>query len=238
MDELHDQQLKAGRIMAERGDRGLHPLDVAMVIGAPNVDHQVEAAVELVLVVGDVGSEVGVLAAGALKYTILVVVELGRPQPESFVAGVGAAIRIENRERLGDRRRAAGVERRLVEPIVEDDAQASQAALSLGDHQLNGEPRDLIYRQVAGAGNIGRQRDDVFALVAVLGRLLTARAGLNRNAKRANLRAGVVDVVLAMNLVTDEAEEARQRVAIDGIARSADVDRAGRVGADELDVDL
>ena len=134
MDELHDQQLKAGRIMAERGDRGLHPLDVAMVIGAPNVDHQVEAAVELVLVVGDVGSEVGVLAAGALKHTILVVIELGRPQPERFLAGVGAAIRIENRQRLLDRRRAAGVERRLVKPIVKDDAQPRQAALSFGDH--------------------------------------------------------------------------------------------------------
>ena len=41
-----------------------------------------------------------------------------------------------------------------------------------------------------------------------------------------------------MDLVTDEAEEPRQRVAVDGVAGAADVDRSGRVGADEFDVDL
>ena len=42
-----------------------HPRHVAVVVGAPDVDHAVEAALALVLVVGDVGREVGVLARGA-----------------------------------------------------------------------------------------------------------------------------------------------------------------------------
>jgi hypothetical protein len=38
-------------------DRRLHPLDVAAVIGAEDVDQQVEAALDLVVVIGDVGAK-------------------------------------------------------------------------------------------------------------------------------------------------------------------------------------
>jgi hypothetical protein len=41
-------------------------LDIAAVIGAPDVDEVVKAAVELVLVVGDVGGEIGIAAVGFL----------------------------------------------------------------------------------------------------------------------------------------------------------------------------
>ena len=41
-------------------DRGLHALDVAAVIGAPDVDEVAKAAIELVFVIGDVGGEIGI----------------------------------------------------------------------------------------------------------------------------------------------------------------------------------
>jgi NAD/NADP transhydrogenase alpha subunit len=81
-DELHDEQLEAVGPPAERLERGVHAVDVAVVVGAPHVDEQVEAALALVLVVGDVRREVRVVARGALDDAVLVVAELGRAQPE------------------------------------------------------------------------------------------------------------------------------------------------------------
>ena len=52
------------------------------------------------------------------------------------------------------------------------------------------------------------------------------------------MRAGVVDVVLAVDLVTDKTQQAPERVAVDRVAGAANVNRAGRVGADKLNVDL
>ena len=50
----------------------------------------------------------------------------------------------------------------------------------------------------------------------------------------AHLRAGVVDVVFALDLPTGRGQHARQGVAQHGVARRAHVQRPGRVGADEL----
>ena len=66
---------------------------------------------------------------------------------------------------------------------------------------------------------------------------LAARAGLHRGAEELRLRAVVVDVELAMDVVPAEGQQARDGVAVGRVARAADVDRTGRVGADELDVD-
>ena len=54
---------------------GEHPLDVPVVVGAPDVDHAVVSALALVLVVGDVGGEVGRLAGGPDQHAVLVVAE-------------------------------------------------------------------------------------------------------------------------------------------------------------------
>ena len=65
--------------------------DVAVVVGAEHVDQALEAALELVPVVGDVGGEVGRLAVGADQDPVLVVAEVGRAQPERALALVGVA---------------------------------------------------------------------------------------------------------------------------------------------------
>ena len=51
-----------------------------------------------------------------------------------------------------------------------------------------------------------------------------------------HLRAGVIDVVLALDAVTGGLQHVRQRVAQHGVPRRPHVQRAGRVGADELDL--
>ena len=81
------------------------------------------------------------------------------------------------------------------------------------------------------------------ALVALLGhRRVEAEplpvAGGERLAEAGHLGAVVVDVELAGDVVADEGEDAAERVAVRRVARVADVQRTGRVDADELDVHL
>ena len=84
LDQLADQDLDVGvRVVAgARGDRA-QPVDVAVVVGAEQVDAQVDAALALVDVVGGVGGEVGQLAVGLDQDAVLVVVEVGGAQPRS-----------------------------------------------------------------------------------------------------------------------------------------------------------
>src|ERR1700733_8898440 len=57
---------------------------VTAVIGAPDVDQIAKSAVELVLVIGDVGGEVGVAAVGLQQRPIDVVAKGGRPKQRLF----------------------------------------------------------------------------------------------------------------------------------------------------------
>ncbi len=57
--------------------RRLHALDIAAMVGAPDVDHHGEAALELLLVIGDVGREIGVGAVGLQQRAVDVVAEGG-----------------------------------------------------------------------------------------------------------------------------------------------------------------
>ena len=81
------------------------------------------------------------------------------------------------------------------------------------------------------------ERRHVIAAIPVLGNLLAPRQRANRRAESAHLRAGVVDVELAFDLVPVQCEHPRQRVAVGGVAGVTDVHRPGRVGRDELDED-
>jgi hypothetical protein len=60
------------------------PLDVAAMVGAEHIDHLVEAAVVLVLEVGNVGGEIGVGAVRLDQRTIHVVTDFGRAEQRLF----------------------------------------------------------------------------------------------------------------------------------------------------------
>ncbi len=64
--ELYQRDGEPLGIEAEGCDRAFHARDIAVMVGAPHVDHEVEPALKLVEVVGDVGREIGVLAVFAL----------------------------------------------------------------------------------------------------------------------------------------------------------------------------
>ena len=83
--ELAEDDLELVGLVAERLHAGLQARDVAVVVGAPDVDEQLEAAGELVAVVGDVGEQVGGLAVGLHEDPVLVVAEVGGAQPDGAV---------------------------------------------------------------------------------------------------------------------------------------------------------
>ena len=134
---------------------------------------------------------------------------------------------------------AALVEVALGEPGVEADAEALEGRPHLLEHQLDPAPAERL--AVGGVDALGRdplgQLGDVLARVAVLGRLGAGHPGGDRVGEALDLAAGVVDVVLALDLVADRLQQPHQRVAVGGVAAAADVQRPGRVGGDELDQD-
>jgi hypothetical protein len=71
--ELHQRDGELPGIQSQRAQRAFHPRYVAMMVCTPYVDHQVESALELVEVIGDIGREIGVAAVGFLQRPIDVV---------------------------------------------------------------------------------------------------------------------------------------------------------------------
>src|SRR6185369_14179084 len=70
---------------AERLDRRRHSFDVAVVVGAPDVDQLIVTALELLAMIADVRGEVRQLAVAALNDPILFVAERGRAEPRRTV---------------------------------------------------------------------------------------------------------------------------------------------------------
>ena len=235
MDELHDQQLKVLGVAAQGLIGRLHPGHIAVVVGTPHVDLAIEAALALVLVVGDVRGEVGVLAAGANQHAVLVVAEFGGAQPQRALAPVGMPLSLEDRQRAIHRARVALVQGALICPAIEAlDRECGQRRLHLLHHHA--------HRGAANLGGIDRVLShqvhellNVCTPVAVLGNRLIPCHSDHRLAELTHLRAGVVDVELTLHLVTAVFKKTGQSVTVGGIAGMTHVHRPGRVGGHELD---
>ena len=80
VDELAEHDLELIGVTKGLAD-GLDALDVAVVIGTPQVDDMIHT-LELVPVIGNVGGKVGVLAVRLDKNAVLVVAELGGAEPQ------------------------------------------------------------------------------------------------------------------------------------------------------------
>src|SRR5207302_130783 len=57
--ELDDFHVELGLAAAHGLHGGLHPLDVAAMIGPPNVDHAPKSAIELGAMIGDIRGKIG-----------------------------------------------------------------------------------------------------------------------------------------------------------------------------------
>ena len=128
--ELHQLDLQPRRIQAEPLRGGLQARDVAVVVGAEDVDRALEAAVELVQQVGDVGREVGGHAVLAHHHAVLLVAEGGGLEPQRAVALRHVALGLQRVDRL--RHRPGGGQRALAEPVVVAHAEFAEVLLDVG----------------------------------------------------------------------------------------------------------
>ena len=233
------------RGVAERRAHRHQPVDVTVVVGAEHDEAAVEPAAALVEVVGEVTGQVGALAVGLDDHPVLVVTELLGGQPQGAVLLVGVAELGESRDRLPHR--TAGVQVVLVEVDVEVDAEVVQALLDLGEHQLDADrpgrppgPRRRAgrARRAAGRGRPWRSRRCSRRRSRPRAPAGPAQPRSSEPAEPVDLAAVVVEVVLPGDLGAGHRDDPAERVADGGPADAADVDRPGRVGGDELEVDL
>ena len=141
--------------------------------------------------------------------------------------------------------RAGLVQLVLVEVDVEVDPEVVQVGLDLVEHQLDaGRPEhllSLVVRQRQGVRVVGQHPlgdvADVGAAVAVLRRRLALGRGQQRPGVPVDLGAVVVEVVLLADGRALRGQDPGQGVADRGPARAAQVQRPGRVGRDELEVE-
>ena len=71
LDQLHQQDIELVAVVADGVHRALEAHDMTVMVGAPDVDQLLEAAVEFILVIGDIGGEVGGVAVAADQHIVL-----------------------------------------------------------------------------------------------------------------------------------------------------------------------
>ena len=206
--------------------------------------HRSKPRSPLVQVVGEVAGDVGRLAVALDHDAVLVVTECAGAQPGCAVLLVDVAGLAQPRDGLVHP--AAGVHRVFVGVDVEVGAELVQRLLDVGEHQVDADVAEgLVLLGVGQAQRVGRLLQDlrgdvgdVAARVAVLRGGLALGGGDQRAGEPVDLGAVVVEVVLAHHVGALRGQQPAQRVADGGPAGAADVDRPGRVGRDELQVDL
>ena len=215
--ELVDQDLDALGVVAEHRRRGLEPADVAVMVGAENVDCAVEAAFQLVSHVGDIRRVVEVRTVlGTNQRAILVVPVRARARPDRPFRFIGVQVR----QHAGD----FLLDLALMAPAVDRNSELRDLLPNLLEHVLD--------RIDVECGELV----DVLPLVAALGRLLTTPTCFDGGAEKLHLPAGVVEVVLALDLVTRVGEQSRDRVAVGAVPCGAYGQRPGRIRGDQLDL--
>ena len=213
------------------------PGDRPVVVGAPDVDQVVEAAAELLGDVADVGREVGRPAVGPVDHPVLVVAERGRAEPDRAVLLVDVAARAQALDGALDP--ALVVERALALPDVEVDAEVLEARLDPRSDRRPVAHRPTIVggvgalggrrRRQTSSGSVAGEIRDVVAVIAVLGDRLAAPEGDDRRPEVADLRARIVEVVLARHGLAAGLEDPAEQVADERPAGVADR-AAGPVG--------
>ncbi len=231
--ELAEADLEAVTGDAERLDAGIQARHLTVVVGPEDVDDPVEAPLEeLVAVVGEVSRQVGRIAVRLDEHAVAGVAEAARAQPDGSVLVEDVASLAKAGDGVGDL--AALLDGGLGEPFVELDAHRLERLLDVGEDPVGGETAGLHH--LLGAVVALREIGDVLALVAALADHLATPPGEQALAELADLAAGVVHVVLAGDERPRPCHDAGEGVPVGAEPAVADVQRAGRVGRDELDL--
>ena len=133
VDELPDDDLEGAGPPGEDLDGRLHARHVPVMIGAPDVDEVLEAPLQLVLVIRDVGGEVGRPPVAPDEHPVFVVTSRGGPQPDGAALPIGLALRQQPATTRSSS--PPDVERGLAEPAVELHAERREFRPHLLEHQ-------------------------------------------------------------------------------------------------------
>jgi hypothetical protein len=235
------------------------------VVGAPHVDHVAEAAVELRLVIGDVGGEISVAAVGFLQRPVDVIAEARGAEQRLLAVLVVLHRRAFRRRQAAFIDLAVGAQRLdgradLVPPLDQRTLGKEHVMLDVEsceivtDHRHHhGDRLRADQRQPLGLGHslelvavfFRQRRADRLEIVAriqpfgdradVLAKRL-AVAQMRRACQHIDLPSGIVDVVLARHGEAGGRQEIGERIAKHRAAAMADVHRPGRIGRDVFDV--
>src|ERR1019366_8995235 len=123
----------------------------------------------------------------------------------------------------------------LAVPLVEDNAHRGQGGPDVVEDPVRGPAAGggHVVGTLVGSGQLGH----VLPGVAALGDVTTGAPGQQALPQRADLPAGVIDVVLPADPVPGTGQHPGQGVAVTPPPAVADVDRPGGIGRDELDLD-
>jgi len=228
-----------------------------VVIGPPDVAQAVEAAGQLLAMVGDVRQQVGRQPIRLDHHPVFLVPPQHRgAQPDRVVSPLDEARPVEHLE--GGLYLAGLVQLALALPDVEVHLEACQRP---PDHLETARDREALdgldvrwRRRRHPAAPVAREQlppdaPDVVAPVAVLGeddlghRGIRGTRGLHvagphRQGQHRDLVARVVQVELPDDVVTGEAQEAGQRISDGRVTAVREVERPGRVGRQVLDAEL
>ena len=127
--------------------RRLHPRHIAVVVGAPDVDDPVEAALQLVHVVGDVGGEIGGLAVVAHHHAVLLVAVVGGAKPPGTVLLVEVA---RFAQAVDDLVHRAGLHQGALRvPLLVADAEQLQVVADVVEDDVQAQLEDVAIAVVA-----------------------------------------------------------------------------------------
>ena len=100
--ELHQCDDQSRWIDAKRRERAFDAWYVAVMIGAPYIDHRIEATFDLVEMVRDIGCKIRVLSVFAPQHAVFFVAECARAKPRGAILDVQSSCIIEKLERVPD----------------------------------------------------------------------------------------------------------------------------------------
>ena len=245
VDQLYQHHVKGILLLAHGGYGSAHAGNVAMVVCAPDVDEEVEAALVLVVMVGYVRGKIGEGAVALAQHPVLVVAKAACGEPQGAVLFIEVAGLVQGLEGLCN---LAAVNKRFFrEPVlvlyaeflkigldaVQDDAHGIGVAAVLGLGVVHPGKGGILFQHLPG--NVL----DVLALVPVRGLFHgtvhnLAEAVPDRMAQKAHLASGVIDVVFGRDIEACLAQKAGQAVAGCCAAAVADMQRPCGVGGHVL----
>jgi len=230
-----------------------HAGDIAVVVGAPEVDQLGVAALQLVDVVGDIRRHVGQRAVALDQHAVLVVTVFGGLEPESVVLLEGQVHGLHAVKHIVDALGVVLIEEALVDPGIEFAAVHLQVALDLGELAVNAlvlEVRHALFRiriqplVAVFLSDLVGDVDDILRVVAVFRQRVVISskvlevAGDQRFSQHVDLVAGVIDVEFAQADIAGRLQQTCDGISPGGAAGVSAVQVAGRVGGNIFNQDV